>query len=137
MMEDKESILALDIGSIRIGIALANKKARVAHPLGALPNDDSLTEQLRKLCDRELVTGIVVGLPRGLEGQVTSQTSKIHTYGLELAKQLNVPIFWQDEALTSVKAKEELEASGKPYTKENIDALAATYILEDYLRDKV
>jgi RNase H-fold protein (predicted Holliday junction resolvase) len=54
-----------------------------------------------------------------------------------LGQKLPLPISWQDEAVTSVRAEEELRARGKPYVREDIDALAATYILEDYLHEHV
>ena len=53
----------------------------------------------------------------------------------ELRERIDLPVIAQDEAATSVKATEELESRGKPYDKGAIDALAATYILEDYLHD--
>ena len=83
------------------------------------------------------MTQLVIGLPRGLEGQTTPQTEATQTFGSSLAEQLKLPVNWQDEALTSAQAEAELKARGKPYTKEAIDALSATYILEDYLRAKV
>jgi putative Holliday junction resolvase len=102
-----------------------------------MPNDSSTAEALRKLCEREGVVEIVIGLPRGLEGQDTAQTAVARSAGMELARQLDLPTSWQDEALTSAQAEAELKSRGKPYAKGDIDALAATYILEDYLREKV
>jgi putative Holliday junction resolvase len=133
MAADNETILALDVGAARIGMALANTTSRLPRPLGALPNDDSVFGQLRDLCEREAVTHIVVGLPRGMDGQDTRQTSEVRAFGEALARQLVIPLSWQDEAVTSVHAEEELQGRGKLYTKADIDALAAVYILEDYL----
>src|SRR5690242_17581975 len=130
---DNGKILALDVGAARIGLALASSIARLASPAGTLPYSDSVLDQLRDMCAREEVRRIVVGLPRGMSGQETEQTSSVQAFGAELAKALDLPISWQDESLTSVKAEEELKAKGKPYQKGDIDALAATYILEDYL----
>ena len=52
-----------------------------------------------------------------------------------MAPHCTVPIAWQDEALTSVKAKETLQATQKPYNKADVDALAASYILADYIQE--
>jgi putative Holliday junction resolvase len=131
------SIAALDLGTARIGVAIADLEVRLAHPVATLRNDDSLVQHLRELCAREQVAQLVIGLPRGLEGQTTPQTETTQAFGSSLAEQLKLPISWQDEALTSTKAEAELKARGKPYTKEAVDALSATYILEDYLRAKV
>ncbi|MCX6728115.1 MAG: Holliday junction resolvase RuvX, partial [Candidatus Saccharibacteria bacterium] len=51
----------------------------------------------------------------------------------KLEKVIIVPTHLQDEALTSVKAEEELKSRGMPFEKGDIDALAATYILQDFL----
>jgi putative Holliday junction resolvase len=88
---------------------------------------------LKALCDDREVTQLVAGLPRGLDGQETAQTQYARMFGDQLAAQLQLPVYYQDEAVTSQQAKAELEARGKPYAKGEIDALAATYILEDYL----
>ena len=111
--------------------------AWLASPAGALSHDPSTIQQLSQLCERERVKHIVVGLPRGLDGQDTRQTAEVRAFGVELARQLAMPISWQDEALTSRQAEEELNARGKPYAKSDIDALAAMYILEDYLHEKI
>jgi putative Holliday junction resolvase len=134
---DNGTILALDIGSARIGLALASSTARVARPFGAVVNNDDVAARLRELCAREGVVRLVIGLPRGLEGQETQQTAAVRALGAELARKLTLPYHWQDEAVTSVHAEAELRARGKPYAKEDIDALAAVYILEDYLHVRV
>jgi putative Holliday junction resolvase len=131
------SILAVDFGEARIGLALASYEAKFAHPVGTLQNNSSLLQQLRGLCEKEKITHLVIGLPRGMNGQDTNQTAAARVFGAKLAEGLELPISWQDEAVTSAKAKAELEDRGKPYAKEEIDSLAATYILEDYLHEQV
>jgi len=131
------TILALDIGAARIGVALANRVARLASPYKTIDVRDSSLEQLRQICSQEQVDLLVIGLPRGLNGQETQQTVAARTYGEKLAADLNLPVAWQDEAVTSVQAEQELIKRGKPYQKGDIDALAATYILEDYLHENV
>jgi len=127
------SVLALDVGDARIGVAVANIEARLPRPLTTLQNDESFFELLHKLIAEHNVQTLVVGLPRGMEGQETAQTQKVAAFIMLLRKKVALPLFVQDEAATSVKAEEELRARGKPYEKSAIDALAATYILEDYL----
>ncbi len=83
------------------------------------------------------MTQIVIGLPRNMDGQDTSQTTAVRAFSNRLKDELGIPITWQDEAATSAKAIDELNARGKPFVKEDIDALAATYILEDYLSGKI
>jgi putative holliday junction resolvase len=128
------SIMALDIGEVRIGVALANSVVRLASPYLTLPNSDSVFEQIHDIIKQEAVDLVVVGLPRNLSSEDTDQTR----YAVAFAEHLKpfAPIVFQDEALTSHKAEAELKARGKAYNKGDIDSLAATYILEDYLNDK-
>ena len=137
MPVDSGKILALDIGAARIGLALAHTQARLAAPAGAVANNDQVVAALRRLCQQEGVVQLVIGLPRGMAGQDTQQTANVQAFGAQLAATLALPLAWQDEAVTSVRAEAELRARGKPYGRADIDALAATYILEDYLHDHV
>jgi putative Holliday junction resolvase len=129
--------MALDVGMARVGVALASAEARLAHPHGTLIADDDLLEQIQKLCHTEHVGMIVVGLPRGLDGQETSQTVYCREFADRLIERFgsSVQVALQDEALTSQKAVAELAAAKKQFAKGDIDALAAVYILEDYLRE--
>lgn len=137
MTTQEGTILALDVGAARIGLALAGRASRLAAPYKTIANTPDSIEQLRTICQQEDVQAVVIGLPRGMSGQETAQTVAVRAYGAQLAAALPVAVAWQDEALTSVKAEEELTRRGKPYRKEDIDALAATYILEDYLHENV
>ena len=129
------SIMALDVGARRIGVAAANVVARIAHPLKTIETSEHTMADIQKLLIDQRVTTLCVGLPRGLDGQETAQTKSIQAFVQELKQAMTIPVYLQDEAVTSRQAEAELEARGKPYVKGDIDALAATYILEDFLRD--
>jgi putative Holliday junction resolvase len=125
--------LALDVGSKRIGVAVASLTYKLPRPLCTLANDDKFFDALNGLVATESVGVLVVGLPRGLSGQETGQTKYVRDFVDQLKANTNLAIYFQDEALSSTRAEEELTARGKIYEKGDIDALAATYILEDYL----
>lgn len=146
MTNSKPYILALDVGARRIGVALARRETGLASTYRTLLNDETIWDQLRQIIDQEEVGAVVLGLPRGLEGQETAQTRAVQEFGALLEQKLGLPIAWQDEAVTSVQAEEELRAAGrrynplrtghytvKRYNKEMIDAQAAAIILQDYL----
>jgi putative Holliday junction resolvase len=132
-------VLALDVGTKRIGVALASTIARLPHPHSTLNNDAELWANLQHLCHQEQVGVVVVGLPRGLEGQETKQTEFSRKFADELSHHLGhaAKIVFQDEAATSLHAEAELAAAKKNFVRGDVDALAATYILEDYLREHV
>ncbi|MES2971123.1 MAG: Holliday junction resolvase RuvX [Patescibacteria group bacterium] len=129
----KTNILALDVGTKRVGVALARAAVRVPVALETLDRQSpDFWDQLKKLTTEHGISQLIVGLPRGLNGQETAQTRDVITFAERLKKQIALPIVWQDEALTSVKAESVLN-NGKPYQKSQVDALAACFILADYL----
>lgn len=135
MAQTPNQIIALDVGNKRIGVAVASVQARVARPLTTLLNDETFIDKISTIIDREAVGAIVVGLPRGLEGQSTDQTRITEQFVESLKQVINLPIKLQDEALSSQQAEEQLDARKSPYSKADIDALAASYILEYFLTD--
>ncbi|MGH7237511.1 MAG: Holliday junction resolvase RuvX [Candidatus Saccharimonadales bacterium] len=128
------NIVALDVGDKRVGVAIASVAARLASPLATLNRGAEFMAGLEKLLAANAASAVVVGLPRNLSGQDTAQTRQTRKFIADLSAQINLPVYAQDEAVTSIAAETELRARGKPYVKADIDALAATYILEDYLQ---
>ncbi len=127
-------VLALDVGGRRIGVARGDESLRIPHPLTTVIVDGHEMEKLRELIDDAQPVKIVVGFPRNQAGEPTEQTKHVEEFAEKL-KEFKVPITFQDESLTSVIAEQQLRAQGKPYTKEMIDAVAATLILQDYLEE--
>lgn len=126
-------ILALDVGEKRIGAALASPVAKLPRPHSFISNDTNVWKNIEQLIADEEVSTVVIGLPRSLESNDTAQTRWVRDFASELEEKMGVTVAFQDEALTSRKAEAELRANGKHFSKGDIDALAATYILEDYL----
>lgn len=127
-----ETILGIDYGEKRIGLALASMVAKIASPLATIANSPDVLSDISEITERENVQTIVVGLPRDMQGQDTAQTKITREFISRLAS-AGYNVIAQDEAATSVKARDELNKRGKPYGKEDVDKLAATYILNDYL----
>lgn len=128
-------LLGLDVGEKRIGVARAHLDAPFPGPLTTLENPDEFLTDIVRLVAQEGAAALVIGLPRGLNGQETAQTAWVRDFVARLQPQLDIPVYWRDEAVTSVRAEAELRGRGKPYQKADIDALAAVYILEDYIKD--
>ncbi len=133
MGEAISSVLALDVGGKRVGVAAASLDARLARPLTTIEQGEGLFETLQQLIDENEAERLIIGLPRGLDGQHTAQTAAVEQFVSDLSEHIAIPVTFQDEAVTSRQAEKELESRGKPYVKGDIDALAATYILEDWL----
>lgn len=128
----KLPIIGLDIGERRIGVAVADGQVRLAVPLTTLTVDGSEVARLRQLIADRGVGTLVVGYPRNQSGQPTAQTAAVEAFVGRLGEGVP-PVVYQDESLTSVLAEQRLVAQKIAYTKADIDAQAATIILQDYL----
>jgi putative Holliday junction resolvase len=126
-----EYILALDYGEKRIGVAVAHEVARLPRPLMTLQNNPDVVSEIIALIEKEQVSLVLVGLPRGMDGGYTAQTHAAEAFGKQLKTRVGVPVVLADETLTSVDAEAQL--AGTKHSKGDIDALAAAYILERYL----
>ena len=128
------SLLALDVGTVRVGVAMARAEVRVPVVLPTLSRqDEQFWEKLKEIIMANDIKQLVVGLPRGLDGQETEQTKYVKNFVDELTGHIALPVVWQDEALTSVQAEASLATSRKSYQKSDVDGVSASLILGDYL----
>ena len=130
-------IAALDVGEVRIGIAMNPPGVSIAQPFKTINNDPKVNETIKSLIRDHNVAQLVVGRPRNMKGNDTEQTRYVEGFVEKLKSNIDIPVHMQDEALTSVKAEEELKDRKSPYEKGDIDSLAATYILQDYIEENV
>jgi putative Holliday junction resolvase len=126
-------VVALDVGERRIGLAITHTDAKLPKPLKTLQNDAKFFDELNEIISTEQVVGLVVGIPRDMIGNDTAQTESTKKFIEKLKDHVKLPIFTQDEAVTSVLAEERLMNDRKGYNKEMIDAEAAAIILKDFL----
>ena len=127
-----KSYVALDIGEKRIGVALARDDVKIAMAYDTLNVDGGEVQAIAEIIVREKADVLVVGYPRNQAGEPTKQTEFVERF-VEQLRDIVSKIVFQDESLTSVKAEEILNARNQPYAKGEVDALAASLILQDYL----
>ncbi len=132
-MPQTHNLLAIDVGKQRIGLAVASSIARLSRPLATLENNDKFWQQLSEVVEKEQIGEIIIGLPRSLEGRETEQTAYTRNFAEDLKQRFSLPVYFQDEALTSHHAETELKHAGKWTPGAHVDALAAALILEDFL----
>jgi putative holliday junction resolvase len=125
-------ILGVDFGSKRIGVATGDDDLKIAQPLTTITGDDPL-RRLATIIANEEAKLVVIGLPRGLDGQETAQTLVAREFARQVEFELGVSVELQDEAGTSSVAEDRLKAAGRAYEAADIDAEAACIILQDYL----
>ncbi len=131
-------LLALDVGDVRIGVAVCDSLEIAAFPVGVVKRVGSLKRDIAAvgaLAVEQEAEGVVVGLPLSLDGEVGPQAEKTQGFAKALAKLVPVPVVLWDESLSSVEAEEILIAQGVSRAKRRlrIDQTAAALILESYL----
>ncbi len=135
--QQQKTVLALDVGGKRIGVARAFIANGFPAPCTVVQHDDTVLKSLDSLVTEESAVAVVVGLPRSLDGNETAQTKEVRAFTDRLKGYLKIPIYLQDEAGTSRKAEAELRKAGgkRKGPSSSVDALAATYILEDFINE--
>ena len=134
-------VLAIDMGSKRVGLALSDELRLSVRTLKALPRTPwkRLLNSLAGLCEEFDVRMIVMGLPLrldGVEGEAAQESRRL-ARNLELT--LKIPVSLQDERLTSKAAESSLRKKGVHgrQISESVDSEAAAIILKDYLSDQI
>jgi putative Holliday junction resolvase len=131
-----ERWLGVDYGDVRIGLALSDELALLAHPTATVSNNDSTITAIRRLVVERKVTGIVVGVPRNMNGTFGPSADKAKKFGEALRKQLpdQRVVFW-DERLTTAEAQRVLHGAGRNVKSSRpvLDQVAAQILLQSYL----
>jgi putative Holliday junction resolvase len=130
-------ILALDHGTVRIGVALSDELKMIASPLEFIPAEpfaDFLT-RLKQLLQEKEVEQIIVGLPRNMDGSFGPSAEKVRDFITTLKTEVNLPIRTWDERLTSSQANRILIEGNvrRDKRKEKVDGMAAAILLQSYL----
>lgn len=129
-------LIGLDVGDRRIGVAKVDTRVKIAIPYGTVLVDGAELEEIAKIARLYDADLFVIGLPRNSSGVETAQSAKARAFGDRLQNHLrSARIHFQDESLTSVEAENRLKSRGKPYQKSDIDAEAATIILQDLIEE--
>ena len=127
-------IISLDVGEKRIGVARADSKTRIAIPDGFINVDGSEWQKIARIARLNNTNFFVLGLPRSNEGNETAQSMYVRQFAKTLVEKIpEIKIRFQDESLTSVEAEERLKSRKRSYEKGEIDAEAASIILQDFL----
>lgn len=130
-------VLALDLGTKRVGVAVSDELCLTTRPLPTLARVGwkQLLRQIAELCARFDVRTVVIGLPLSLDGSEGDAAREARRVARNLSLSLPVAVRLQDERLTSRAAEEGLRAAGcgADEIKERVDGEAAALILRDYL----
>ena len=137
-MAERGRRLGIDVGSVRVGVALSDPDGLLATPLATVPRDvDGGTDvaAVAALVAEHDVVGVVVGLPRTLAGHEGPAAEAARVFADALTAAVAVPVLMSDERLTTVVATQQLRASGRRGRRQRavVDQVAAVAILQGWL----
>ncbi len=130
-------ILAIDLGEKRIGLALSDCLGITAQGLTTIvvQNGSNINQKIMDIIREKKVDKLVFGLPRNMNGTLGPQAKKVQDFAQKLRRMSNLPIDFEDERLSTVRAEQVLlEAdTSRAKRKKVIDCLSAVIILQSYL----
>lgn len=130
--------MSVDLGLARTGVAVSDEGGEFAFPRTVIHEKDE-DRLIAKICELALEYGakrIVVGLPKNMDGTLGERAQTCEAIGLKIGEKSGIETVFFDERCTTVSAHTYLNMNnvrGKK-RKNTVDAVAATLILEDYLR---
>ena len=130
-------LLAIDYGEKRLGLAISDPNQIISKPLKTIILSDSqyIYNELEKIISDYEIQKLIIGLPLGMDGKNTQQTSKVEAFKEDLQNKISIPVILFDERLSSVSAKKSLISQGikTGHNKSKIDQTAAAIFLQHYL----
>lgn len=135
-----KNILAMDFGEKFIGVATyCVNRDPFPTPYGRIQNTgpEAVIKELKKIIDDEFIDLIVIGLPHLTDGKKTSTTEKAQKFVNFIKEHFTLPIEEQDETLSTFEAESRMKNSPRynfQVDLKQIDAVAASVILEDFIR---
>ena len=130
-------VLALDIGEVRVGVAVSDPSGRVASPVAVLPAAEVLAHArtFRRVLEDWEPELLVCGLPRTMAGEEGPQAARIRSQAERIAASCGLPLEFADERLSSAEAKRILKEQGlsERAMRGKVDSVAAGLFLQSWL----
>lgn len=131
--------MGLDVGSKTVGVAVSDPFGWTAQGIEIVKIDEEIEnfgiERIAELIEEYRVEAVVIGLPKNMNNSIGPRAEASQKYGQLIIEQFNLPVFYQDERLTTVQAERMLIANdvSRKKRKKVIDKLAAVLILQNFL----
>jgi putative Holliday junction resolvase len=130
-------IVSIDPGTKFVGVAVSDETQLIARPLRTFSRTSwkKLLSDIKETVSDFDAVAVVVGLPLGFEGERIEMTEEAESIARRLSLSLDVPVYMQDERVTTYEARKRLWERGVSTedTKREVDAEAAAVILSDFL----
>ena len=128
-------MLGLDMGSVRIGVAISDELGMIASPLKLVLRTGHVVQDVQELIREYDVSRLIVGLPVGMSGREGPQAAEVRSYTESIAGEFDLPLEYWDERMTTSIAQQFLSANKtkRDKRKQQVDAIAAAVMLQSYL----
>ena len=130
-------VIAIDHGTVRMGIAISDELKMIAQPLEVIPAEpfSGFLDRFKALLQEYEVELVLLGMPRNMDGSYGEASIKVREFEAVLKKSITIPIKTFDERLTSVQANRSLTQgkAKKKKKRQSVDAMAAAILLQSYL----
>ncbi len=134
-------ILGLDVGDAWIGVAVSDALLLTAQPLVTIKRESNKIayEKIHDIMIKYDIEKVVVGLPKNMNNTIGPQSEKVIKFAEKLKNKFSVEIIYVDERMTTLMAEQVLIEGSvrRENRKKYIDKIAATYILQSYLDNRV
>lgn len=133
-------VMALDIGEVRVGVAVSDPGERVASPVCVLPAAEVLAnaKSFKRVLEDWEPELLVCGLPRTLAGEEGPQAARIRKNADVISTACGIPHVFADERLSSAEAKRILREKGydERSMRGKVDMIAASLFLQSWLDER-
>jgi putative Holliday junction resolvase len=132
--------ICIDLGDKRTGIALGDEETDLISPIETIeaPKGEALTAELLRVIQLHRPGALIIGLPINMDDTEGPAAKSVRDFGQKLHEKTALPVYYQDERLTSYAADQHMARSGRTrkQKKQLRDALAAAEILRDFFNDR-
>lgn len=119
--------MGIDYGEKRIGVALSDEQGFMAFPHSVVINDKRALKEIKKNCEENKVSKIILGQSLDYKNQLNPVMEKIEKFKILLEKEIGLPVVYQNETLTTQEAERIIGRTAKT------DASAAALILRSFI----
>ena len=132
-------ILAIDFGTVRMGIAISDPTRILASPLAVVQNGPNTLDELAALIAKNDVAEIMIGLPLNVDGTDSNMTKRVRAFAKHVEEKFKLPVVLYDERYSSMIAQEQMIEAGRSrkqrHVKGEVDKRAAAAMLQEYLNN--
>lgn len=132
--------LGLDLGTKTLGLAISDETACIASSMKTIryEQEETLFKALKEMIEEYQIQAFVLGYPKNMNNTIGPRAEETMIFQKKLEERFSLPVFLQDERLSTVSAHQTMIASNmsRKKRKQKVDSVAATIILQTFLDKK-